>query len=188
MKEKIDKLLSQKAPLKARDVSRELEFDRTEVNSFLHNHPEHYQQDEEYRWSTVKGQELVLTLPGGWINAGTFEDILRVTGSVLDGSHRAIRIVFSPKCKVMIDCTARLLALINQLAAPWQNSDRRFHRCRSTARAYSPCRTLVGYSAYYPALNLIKYCMDETARRVAPSQQSMPMLLNGPGIPGDSIS
>jgi hypothetical protein len=66
-----------------------------------------------------------------------------------------------------IDCTARLLALINQLAAPWQNSDRRFHRCRSTARAYSPCRTLVGYSAYYPALNLIKYCMDETARRVA---------------------
>jgi Ca-activated chloride channel family protein len=35
MKEKIDKLLSQKAPLRATDIARELEFDRTEINSFL---------------------------------------------------------------------------------------------------------------------------------------------------------
>jgi hypothetical protein len=70
MKEKIDKHLSQKAPLKARDIANELRIDRSEVNSFLHNHTEHYQQDEEYRWSPVKGHEFVLTLPGSWVNAG----------------------------------------------------------------------------------------------------------------------
>jgi predicted ArsR family transcriptional regulator len=49
MKEDIDKLLSQKAPLKARDIARELGFTRNEVSSFLDSHPEHYEQDQDSR-------------------------------------------------------------------------------------------------------------------------------------------
>lgn len=115
MRDKINKLLSETEPLKAREIAKQLELDRSEVNAFLHRHPLLYVQDGEYRWSLVSGAELELTLPTGWVNSNTFEQAISAVGSVLDGNHAAVRIAFASKCKTMIDCTARLLALINQL-------------------------------------------------------------------------
>jgi hypothetical protein len=117
MKDPIDKLLSQSEPLTARDIARKLGLDRSEVSAFLHSHREYYHQDDEYRWCPVRGRELELVLPNDWVDADAFERTLRVAGQILDSPHPAIRISFpSKQCRPMIDCTARLLALVNQLA------------------------------------------------------------------------
>lgn len=115
MKGKVDRLLAQGAPLKAREIAKELGLDRSEVNAFLYKHSEHYSKDDEHRWSLAEKQQLDITLPTGWVDAAAFEDILRATDSIFDGPHSSVRIIFSSKCKTMIDCTARLLALMNQL-------------------------------------------------------------------------
>jgi hypothetical protein len=116
MKDQINKLLARSAPLKAKEIARELGFDKTEVSAFLHDHPTRYQQDNTFRWSLAEDGELELTLPDGWVTADDFETALRMTGAVLDGPSSTVRISFPPTCKPMIDCTARLLALVNQLA------------------------------------------------------------------------
>lgn len=117
MKDRINALLSHSAPLKAREIAKELGLDRSEVSSFLHNHPGQYRQDSEYRWLLAKERELELTLLNGWVNAEAFENVLKAAGPILDGPSEAIRIVFPSTCKTMIDCNARLLALVNQLAS-----------------------------------------------------------------------
>ena len=116
MKDQIDKLLSEGEPLKARDIAKKLALDRSEVSAFLHDHGAEYHQDSEFRWSVVKDRELELALPNDWVDAEAFERVLRAAGQVLDCRQPAIRIVFPKECKPMIDCTARLLALVNQLA------------------------------------------------------------------------
>jgi hypothetical protein len=115
MQDEIDRLLSRKPLLKAREIAKELGLERKEVSAFLHAHPDRYRQDSEYRWSVAEEEELTVTLPQGWLTGGDLEAQLRNAGPVLTGPARRIKIVFSPKCKTMIDCIARLLALINQL-------------------------------------------------------------------------
>jgi hypothetical protein len=135
MKDQIDKLLSQGEPLKARDIAKELALDRTEVSAFLHNNREQYHQDSEFRWAAVKDRELELALPNDWVDADAFERVLRAAGQVLDCRQPAIRIVFpSKKCKPMIDCTARLLALVNQLAHRGKEVTVDFTEAMSTLR------------------------------------------------------
>jgi hypothetical protein len=135
MKDQIDKLLSQGEPLKARDIAKKLTLDRSEVSTFLHNHRDQYSQDADFRWATIKDRELELTLPDDWVDADTFERVLRAAGQVLECRQPAIRIVFPSKaCKLMIDCTARLLALVNQLAHRGKEVTVDFTNAMSTLR------------------------------------------------------
>ncbi len=115
MKEDIDRILTTTPLLKAKDIAREIGVTRKEVNSFLHSRQDRYKKDAEFRWRLIEGAELVLTLPSGWLTGDEFEAILQAEGQVLISPIQDIKIVFSPKCKTMIDCTARLLALANQL-------------------------------------------------------------------------
>lgn len=115
MGKKIDKLLSAAPQLKARQIAKELGSERKAINAFLHRHPEKYRQDGEYRWELITGAELVLTLPTGWITADAFEETLRDAGPTLNGSSNLVKIVFSQGSKAMVDCTARMLSLVNQL-------------------------------------------------------------------------
>lgn len=116
MQKDVDRLLNRHPLLKAREIANELGVTRNEVNSFLHAHPGRYLQDDDYRWAIVEAKELVLTLPGRWVTGDDFEQILQQSGAVLDGSANSVRVVFSERCKTMIDCIAKLLALVNQLA------------------------------------------------------------------------
>lgn len=117
MKEDIDRLLARTPLLKAREIAKELGLVRKEVNSFLHSHQDLYKKDAEFRWRLIEGAELLLTLPAGWVTGAEFETILHAEGPVLNGPFQQVKIVFSPKCKTMIDCTARVLALANQLVS-----------------------------------------------------------------------
>lgn len=114
MKEEIDGVLRQSPPMKARDLARVLRRDRSELNAFLHKHPEWYCQDGQYQWSLNAGSKLVL--PGGWVTADAFEEVFARNPDALDGKFQDFTITFSPGCNPMIDCIARLLALANQLA------------------------------------------------------------------------
>lgn len=116
MKEDIDRLLSRKPPLKAKEIAKELGLARKDVNSFLHAHKDSYRKDDEFRWRLIEDGERILTLPDGWLTADYLETILRAAGPLLNGPEQKITVVFSPGCKTMIDCIARLLALSNQLA------------------------------------------------------------------------
>ena len=118
MRDQIRKLLSGRAPLKAKEIAKELSLDRTEVNSFLYNNLDAFKKDDEHRWSLTAGPEIVLTLPDNWVNADDFEQLLSQSGKLLEDPSQAIRICYPSKnCRTMIDCTARLLAFANQLAA-----------------------------------------------------------------------
>ncbi len=107
MKQKIDHLLKGEAPLKAKQIASKLGLVRKDVNSFLYAHPEEYRQDSEYRWALIKGEELVL--PGEWVTGDDFERIFKRAGNLLSSTSPNITITFSPRCKTMIDCIAKLL-------------------------------------------------------------------------------
>ena len=114
MKQGIDRILLKEAPIKAKRIASKLGLTRKEVNSFLHGHPEGYSQDSEFKWSLINRNELIL--PTGWVTGDNFETILREAGDLVGNDNQGIKILFSAKCKTMIDCIARLLGLGNQLA------------------------------------------------------------------------
>lgn len=114
MKDDIDRILLEHAPIKAKHIASKLGLTKKEVNSFLHAHPDEYRQDSEFEWSMIKGMELFL--PGTWVTGDDFERIFRKSGDFLSASASNITFTFSSRCKTMIDCTAKVLALANQLA------------------------------------------------------------------------
>jgi len=115
VKDVIDQLLSRKPLLKARQIAKELGVARNAVNVFLHTHPDEYRRDDYSRWRAINGKTLTLEHPKSWVTADHFENVLTEAGSVLAGPEDEICIVFSPGTKPMIDSTARILALSNQL-------------------------------------------------------------------------
>jgi hypothetical protein len=75
-------------------------------------------QDNGFRWSLAADLEIISTLPDDWVDADAFEKALFLARAALDFPSQAIRICFpSAKCRTMIDCTAQLLAFVNQPAA-----------------------------------------------------------------------
>ncbi len=116
MKKKIDQLLAKTPDLMAKDIAKVLGKTRAEVNSFLYKNQDRYEQDSKFRWRLAHAVPVTLTLPTGWVTGDAFETILQEAGDILNGSCSKIEFVFSSKCKTMIDCIARLLALMNQLA------------------------------------------------------------------------
>ena len=115
MKQSVDRILSHRPLLKAKEIAKELGVTRKEINSFLHSNQDRYEKDSEFRWRLIEDNELTLTLPGGWVTGDNFETILQQAGEVLNGPCQNIKIVFSPDCKTMIECIARMLAFMNQL-------------------------------------------------------------------------
>jgi hypothetical protein len=116
MKKQIDRLLAASPRQMAKEIAKALGSTRAEVNSFLYKHPECYEHDAEFRWRLVDSERVTLTLPTGWMTGDGFEQILQQSGNVLMGPCRKVEVVFSSGCKTMIDCIAKLLAFVNQLA------------------------------------------------------------------------
>jgi len=116
MKGAVDRILSRHPLLKAKEIAKELGITRKEINSFLHNNQDRYEKDSEFRWRLKEENELTLTMPGCWVTGDDFETILQQTGDVLKEPCQHIKIIFSHGCKTMIECIARMLALMNQLA------------------------------------------------------------------------
>lgn len=116
MKKEIDRLLAASPRQMAKEIAKTLGVNRTEVNSFLYRNPSSYEQDEKFRWRLVDPERVTLILPSGWVTGDEFEKILQKSGDVLKGPWQKVEVVLSSSCSPMIDCSAKLLALVNQLA------------------------------------------------------------------------
>lgn len=115
MKEKIEALLRERPGIKAREIASGLGLERRDVNVFLHGDEDRYRQDSNHGWSIVSNS-LGISLPGKWVSADDFEQALFNGGDALAGPEKKVVIYLPQGCNPMIDCTARLLSLANQMA------------------------------------------------------------------------
>jgi hypothetical protein len=146
MKEKIDRLLSKKPLLMAKDIAKAIGTPKKEVNAYLHSNLENYEQDAEFKWRLIDTEKATLTLPTGWVTGEALEVILQEAGELLNGPCRKVEIVFSSGCNTMIDCTARLLALMNQLAQQGKSVTVDFTNC-------GPTRFYLNRAGFFDLLN-----------------------------------
>ncbi|MAT64342.1 MAG: ATP-binding protein [Gammaproteobacteria bacterium] len=116
MREQVDQILAKTPGMRARQIAKELDVPRKEINSILHGNPERYAQNDDYEWRLIPLEVVDLLLPSGWVTADAFETSLRQAGPLLDGTIDSVNIVFRASSKPMIESTARILALANQLS------------------------------------------------------------------------
>jgi len=115
LKRKIEALLQGDPGLRAREIASRLGAVRRDVNVVLHGDGQRFEKDSSHGWRVV-GSRLGISLPSGWINAEDFEQALSLGGNALGGPEREVTLYLPHGCSPMIDCTARLLSLSNQLA------------------------------------------------------------------------
>jgi hypothetical protein len=115
MRLKIEDLLREKPGIKAREIASKLGLERREVNVLLHGSDGRYRQDSDHGWSLAVSR-LGISLPGKWVSADDFEQALFLGGNALGGPEKEVAIYLPQGCNPMIDCTARLLSLANQMA------------------------------------------------------------------------
>lgn len=115
MLDKIEKILRETPGIKAKDIAKNIHAEKKEVNSFLYEHLDIFQIDEQYCWS-LKLSELHIQLPSNtWIDCKSFEIALASVGSPLDSEKTSVIFVVPKACKLMLETIARLMALSNQL-------------------------------------------------------------------------
>jgi len=115
MQKKIEKILSDTPGIKAKDIAKKLHFDKKEVNSFLYEHLDVFQVDEQYCWSLKLSELLIELTSKSWIDCKSFESVLANSGSPLDSEATSIVFVVPEGCGLLLETTARLMALSNQL-------------------------------------------------------------------------
>lgn len=132
MKEKIIKLLKESPNLKGKEIAKKIGDNKKDVNSFLHNHLNEFNQDDNYRWSLVDTKQLIIEFENSWVDRDSFESSLQKAGSPLDLDCPYVVFVIPENCKILLDAAARLLALCNQLIRSNKNVSIDFRECHST--------------------------------------------------------
>lgn len=133
MKKSIEKVLAKKSPQKAVDIAKALGLTRKAVNSFLHKNTDSFSKDAEFQWSVISKNELVIHLqPKNWIDCKSLEESLVAAGSPLDSSCEAITFIIPEKSAILLEASARLLALCNQLVHIGKKVKLDFTACKNT--------------------------------------------------------
>ncbi len=133
MREQIEKQLSQDSPLKASKMAKILGLDRKTVNSFLHSNTDIFIQNDNYEWSLIIPDELIVKLTAKkWIDCSSLEKSLLSAGSPLDAPNSAIKFIIPKDSGILLEASARLLALCNQLVAAHKKVTLDFTDCIAT--------------------------------------------------------
>ncbi|EIM98155.1 hypothetical protein WQE_25503 [Paraburkholderia hospita] len=112
----IKKLLRESPGLKAKVIASKVGKDKSDVNKVLYAHESDFVKDDKHQWY-LKPAELRVTLPPKqWLTARLFEDALLQGDSPLASPLKKVVLMFSEGSKLLLDATARLLSLCNQLA------------------------------------------------------------------------
>lgn len=112
MENKIRKILQKKSPIKAKEIAKELSSDKKRVNKILYIEQDIFSKNSNDEWSL---NELCVDLPSRWTTAKDFEKALKKSGCPLNSNIKTIRFVVPENCYLMLEASARLLALSNQL-------------------------------------------------------------------------
>jgi len=133
MENKLKKYISSHSGEKARKIANSLKLDRAEVSRFLHDSPD-YEQDEDFCWCLVADNNVFeINLEADtWITASDFESCLINTGCALSSDTNEVKVIFPKGCSVMLDVSARLLALVNQLDYAGKSVALDFTQCAQT--------------------------------------------------------
>ncbi len=130
---KVKEVLLNNPNLKGKDIAKKIGKDKKSVNSFLHAHKDHFVQDNNYCWSLAKTEELTIEFEENtWVDCCSFENSLGIAGSPLDSQYTTIIFVVPKKCNILLDASARFLALCNQLAHAGKKVTIDFNNCKST--------------------------------------------------------
>lgn len=125
-------ILREASRLKAKEIAKKLQVDRTDINSILYKYTELFGCDGEYRWYLKKVKEVRVLFPDStWVDSDAFEASLADAGCVLTSSCESVVFVVPTDCKILLEAAARLLAVCNQLA-DIKNVTIDFSSCRST--------------------------------------------------------
>jgi len=117
MRNIIEKILTDMPGLKGREIAIKAGLERKQVNFFLHKHRDVFNQDEEYCWYLIKSNPIIFELEDDWVTEKSFEQSLLQTGCLLRNNSNFVEVKVPKGCKIMLIAAARLLALLNQLAA-----------------------------------------------------------------------
>ncbi|MDD2465561.1 MAG: hypothetical protein PHI97_16310 [Desulfobulbus sp.] len=115
MQKIIENLLKKTPGLKAKEIAKKVGKERKSVNSFLYSHKDIFTQDDNFCWFLVTPQEQILELNTYWVTADSFEKSLSQVGCLLESSSESVLVKIPEGCKIMLNASARLLALLNQL-------------------------------------------------------------------------
>ena len=130
---KVKEILQAKPCIKGREIAKIMGKDRKELNSFLHAHKDDFIQDNNYCWSLIKSAELKVEFEGNkWVDCNSFENSLGMSGSPLDSDQLSICFVVPEKCHILLDASARFLAICNQLIYVGKKVTIDFNNCKST--------------------------------------------------------
>lgn len=121
------------SPLKAQEISKKLGLEKKKINAFLHSHKELFFQNDEYYWSLISPDELIVELSAsGWIDCPALENSLKKADCLLDSNFSSIKFVVPRVDGILLEASARLLALCNQLAYAGKKIALDFTRCETT--------------------------------------------------------
>ena len=113
---KVKEILRDNPSLKGKEIAKLMGKERKSVNSFLHANKDEFVQDNNYCWSLVKSAELKIEFEENkWVDCNSFENSLGTSGSPLDSEQTSIYFVVPEKCHILLDASARFLAICNQL-------------------------------------------------------------------------
>lgn len=116
MLDQISAFLKDNPSAKARTIGLRLGIDRTELNRLLHDYPDRFEKDSEFKWSLVPVEYRIEFGGNGWLTSGDFDRALSST-SPLTSRHTAVVLVLKDGCKPLLEFVARLLAFCNQMVA-----------------------------------------------------------------------
>jgi len=116
MESEIKELLQDNPKLKAREIANKINAKKSEVNSFLYDNRNQFEVDENFLWSLASKNSLIINLnSGSWIKGQDLEKTLIRDGSPLESDKSTIIFVIGSKSYLLLEASARILALINQL-------------------------------------------------------------------------
>ena len=132
MLEIINQILEKTPGLKGKEIAKKIGVPKKEVNSFLSKHQGIFVKDNNYCWSLSKTEELRVEFEGdNWVDSSSFESSLLSVGSPFDSDYPCVVFIIPEGCKILLDASARLLALCNQLVSS-KKVTIDFSGCKST--------------------------------------------------------
>lgn len=136
MQEGIKKILKNSPGLKGREIAKKMGCNKKKVNSCLYKYPEFFFKDDNFFWSLVPPPEIRVKFEENtWMDCDSFENSLLKSEMLLHENNNAIYFVIPEDCKILLDATARFLALCNQLS----------NRGNAVTIDFSDCETTLSY-------------------------------------------
>ncbi len=132
MLDDIKSILRESPGLKGREISKKLNRDRKEVNSYLSkNHDGLYQND--WKWYLIKREGTIFELKcDSWLSCGSFEESYSEVADLFKSGEEKITINFPCDFKVLLIAGARIIALVNQLNHCGKKVTLNFENCKSS--------------------------------------------------------